>query len=136
MRSRLVGVAELLPCWQGRGPRLQLGVGRDDPQLLLAGQDPVAELGTPLHDGDLDSTGGVDAKWIPNTDNALDLTLNPDFSQVESDVTRISANERFAIFYPEKRPFFLEGMELYSTSIAAVYTRTLTLAGRLRAPPP
>ena len=89
-------------------------------------EEPVAELGSPLDDGDLDSTGGLDAKWIPNPDNALDLTLNPDFSQVESDVTRISANERFAIFYPEKRPFFLEGMELYSTSIAAVYTRTLT----------
>lgn len=88
--------------------------------------EPISGPGSPLDGGDADGTGGVDAKWIPDPDNALDLTLNPDFSQVESDVTRISANERFAILYPEKRPFFLEGMELFSTSIPAVYTRTLT----------
>ena len=39
-------------------------------------------------------------------------TINPDFSQIESDVAQIGANERFALFYPEKRPFFLEGIEL------------------------
>jgi hypothetical protein len=71
-------------------------------------------------------TGGVDAKWIPNPDNAVDLTINPDFSQVESDVAKISANERFALFYPEKRPFFLEGSELFTTPIQAVYTRAIT----------
>jgi hypothetical protein len=57
---------------------------------------------------------------------AVDATINPDFSQVESDVAVISTNERFAIFIPEKRPFFLEGIELFSTPIQAVYTRTLT----------
>src|SRR5215212_5398905 len=70
--------------------------------------------------------GGVDLKWTPNADTALDATLNPDFSQVESDVAAISTNERFVIFYPEKRPFFLEGVELFSTPIQAVYTRTIT----------
>ena len=53
--------------------------------------------------------GGVDAKWTPNANNAIDATLNPDFSQVESDVAQIVTNQRFALFYPEKRPFFLEG---------------------------
>ncbi|MEO6326496.1 MAG: DUF5916 domain-containing protein, partial [Thermoanaerobaculia bacterium] len=53
-------------------------------------------------------------------------TFNPDFSQIESDVAQISANERFALFYPEKRPFFLEGLELFTTPIQAVYTRTIT----------
>src|SRR6185369_1316480 len=52
--------------------------------------------------------------------------INPDFSQVESDVAQIGANERFALFYPEKRPFFLEGIELFSTPIQAVYTRSIT----------
>jgi len=56
----------------------------------------------------------------------VDATVNPDFSQIESDVAVISTNERFAIFIPEKRPFFLEGIELFSTPIQAVYTRTLT----------
>jgi len=70
--------------------------------------------------------GGLDVKWTPNADTAIDGTLNPDFSQVESDVAAISANQRFAIFYSEKRPFFLEGVELFSTPIQAVYTRTIT----------
>lgn len=69
---------------------------------------------------------GLDAKWTPNADTAVDITLNPDFSQVESDVAIISANERFAIFLPEKRPFFLEGVDLFDTPMTAVYTRTMT----------
>ena len=69
---------------------------------------------------------GLDAKWTPNANTAIDATLNPDFSQVESDVAQIAANQRFALFFPEKRPFFLEGLELFSTPIQAVYTRTIT----------
>lgn len=71
-------------------------------------------------------TAGLDVKWLPNAETALDGTVNPDFSQVESDVAQISVNNRFALFYPEKRPFFLEGMDLFSTPIQAVYTRTIT----------
>lgn len=54
---------------------------------------------------------------------SLDATVNPDFSQVESDVGLVTANERFALFIPEKRPFFLEGIELFSTPNQLVYTR-------------
>jgi hypothetical protein len=70
--------------------------------------------------------GGLDVKWTPNAVTAIDGTLNPDFSQVESDVTQLSINQRFAVFYPEKRPFFLEGIDLFATPIQAVYTRTIT----------
>ena len=69
---------------------------------------------------------GLDVKWLPNAETALDGTINPDFSQVESDAAQISVNTRFALFYPEKRPFFLEGLDLFSTPIQAVYTRTIT----------
>jgi hypothetical protein len=69
---------------------------------------------------------GMDVKWAPGTHTILDATINPDFSQIESDVAQISANERFALFYPEKRPFFLEGVDLWQTPIQAVYTRTIT----------
>ncbi len=69
---------------------------------------------------------GVDVKWLPNADTAIDGTINPDFSQIESDVAQITTNQRFALFYPEKRPFFLEGLDLLSTPIPAVYTRTIT----------
>jgi hypothetical protein len=69
---------------------------------------------------------GLDVKYTPNADNAIDLTVKPDFSQVESDTAQISANERFALFFPEKRPFFLEGVDLLQTPIQAVYTRTIS----------
>jgi len=69
---------------------------------------------------------GLDAKWLPSAGTIVDATINPDFSQVESDVAQISANERFALFFPEKRPFFLEHLDLLQTPIQAVYTRTIT----------
>jgi hypothetical protein len=87
---------------------------------------PAGPLGSPLDDSEDDWDGGLDAKWTPNADTALDATINPDFSQVESDVAQISANERFALFFPEKRPFFLEGLDLFSTPLSVVYTRTIT----------
>jgi len=56
---------------------------------------------------------------------ALDATLNPDFSQVESDQGQVTVNERFALFFPEKRPFFLEGIELFGSPQTLVYTRRI-----------
>jgi hypothetical protein len=93
-----------------------------------ASQDalPRSELGSPLENKSIKADGGVDVKWTPGVTTAIDATVNPDFSQIESDVAQIGANERFALFFPEKRPFFLEGIELFSTPIQAVYTRTIT----------
>jgi hypothetical protein len=56
---------------------------------------------------------------------ALDATMNPDFSQVESDEGQVTVNERFALFFPEKRPFFLEGIELFGSPQTLVYTRRI-----------
>ncbi|HVS02507.1 MAG TPA: DUF5916 domain-containing protein, partial [Thermoanaerobaculia bacterium] len=89
-------------------------------------QRPRGELGTPLESDDLQAEIGLDAKWVPDPDTVLDATVNPDFSQIESDVAQIAANERFALFFPEKRPFFLESVDLLSTPYQAVYTRTFT----------
>lgn len=69
---------------------------------------------------------GMDVKWSPGGNNVVDLTLHPDFSQVEADQVQITANQRFALFYPEKRPFFMEGVDLLQTPIGAAYTRTVT----------
>jgi len=55
----------------------------------------------------------------------LDMTYNPDFSQVEADADRIDVNRRFPLYYPEKRPFFLEGTNIFQTPINAVYTRRI-----------
>jgi hypothetical protein len=82
--------------------------------------------GSPLDEAVLHGQVGVDVKWLPNADNAVDLTVKPDFSQVESDTAQIATNQRFALFYPEKRPFFLEGIDLFATPLQAVYTRTIT----------
>jgi len=87
-----------------------------------AGGDPGSPLGDPVEHG----RAGVDVKYLPNANNALDLTIKPDFSQIESDTAQIATNQRFALFYPEKRPFFLEGVDMFSTPIQAVYTRTIT----------
>src|SRR5947208_3542450 len=87
---------------------------------------PTAGLGSPLASDPMLQHVGLDVKYTPNSDTAVDLTVKPDFSQVESDVAQISANERFALFVPEKRSFFLEGVDLFQTPIQAVYTRTIT----------
>jgi hypothetical protein len=87
---------------------------------------PAGDLGTKLRYGSPDLTAGFDAKWRPSAGTVIDVTANPDFSQIESDVALITANERFALSYPEKRPFFLEGVELLSTPLTAVSTRSLT----------
>lgn len=83
-------------------------------------------LGEPLAGGSPQGRVGADVKYDPNAETAIDATVRPDFSQIESDTAQISANERFALFYPEKRPFFLEAVDLLQTPIQAVYTRTIT----------
>jgi Domain of unknown function (DUF5916)/Carbohydrate family 9 binding domain-like len=83
-------------------------------------------LGAPLVSEDVKPHIGLDLKYTPNANTAVDLTLKPDFSQVESDTAQISANERFALSFPEKRPFFLESADLFQTPLQAVYTRTIT----------
>ena len=75
------------------------------------------------------ATAGADAKWLPQPNLAVDLTANPDFSQVESDAPQIGINKRFALFYPEKRPFFLEGSDLWNSPVSVVHTRTITSPG-------
>lgn len=59
------------------------------------------------------------------TNLSVDATVNPDFSQVESDAGLVTINQRFSLFYPEKRPFFLEGIELFATPNQLVYTRQI-----------
>jgi hypothetical protein len=55
----------------------------------------------------------------------LSATVNPDFSQVEADAAQLDVNERFALFFPERRPFFLEGADFFATPFQTVFTRTV-----------
>src|SRR5437868_4383604 len=68
---------------------------------------------------------GLTAKYSLTPTVTLDLAINPDFAQVEADQTVVTANQRFPIFFEEKRPFFLEGKDIFNTLISAVHTRTI-----------
>jgi hypothetical protein len=78
-----------------------------------------------LEKGDLEAEPGVTARWGITSSITWDGTVNPDFSQVEADVAQLEVNERFALFFPEKRPFFLEGVDYFQTPTRAVFTRTV-----------
>lgn len=68
---------------------------------------------------------GLDSKFILHDSFVLDGTINPDFSQVESDQPQITVNQRFEVFFPEKRPFFMENSNYFTTPIDLVFTRRI-----------
>lgn len=70
---------------------------------------------------------GVNLKYGLTSNLTLDFTANPDFSQIESDEAQIEVNQRFPVFYPERRPFFLEGQEIFSVQgpVNLLHTRTI-----------
>jgi hypothetical protein len=73
----------------------------------------------------IDFDPGLTGKYTLTPTVTLDFTLNPDFAQVESDQLVVTANQRFPIFFEEKRPFFLEGIDILNTQISAVHTRAI-----------
>lgn len=76
---------------------------------------------------------GLDLKYGVTPTSNLDLTINPDFSQVETDQMQVQVNQRYPVFFSEKRPFFMEVGNLFSVAgangagnmISAVHTRTI-----------
>jgi len=70
-------------------------------------------------------TFGLDSKVILNDSFVLDLTANPDFSQVESEEPQVTVNQRFAVYFPEKRPFFIENADYFRTPIDLFFTRNI-----------
>ena len=68
---------------------------------------------------------GLDAKVILKDSLVLDATANPDFSQVESDDAQVTVNQRFEVFFPEKRPFFLENADYFRTPINLFFSRRI-----------
>lgn len=76
--------------------------------------------------GDTQANLGLELKWRPRPELVVDATLRPDFSQVELDVPQLSSNTQFALYLPEKRPFFLESSDLLRSPTDALYTRSVT----------
>lgn len=84
-----------------------------------------AAPGSPLDDHATTGDFGLTGRWGVTPGLALGLTANPDFSQVEADVAQLDVNNQFSLFFPERRPFFLEGSDVFSTPLQAVFTRTI-----------
>ena len=68
---------------------------------------------------------GVSGRWAITPDTSLQATLNPDFSHVEADAGALDVNIRFALSFPERRPFFLEGSDYFETQMPLLFTRTI-----------
>src|SRR5712671_3966542 len=80
---------------------------------------------TSYHYQDIHPELGINVRWGVTQNLSATGTVNPDFSQVEADVGQVTVNQRFALFFPEKRPFFLEGLEQFDTPNALIYTRRI-----------
>ena len=76
---------------------------------------------------DTDPEAGLNVKYGVTSNLTADFTLNPDFSQIESDRPQIEVNRRFPLFFNELRPFFLEGAEIFDMPgpVTFVHTRTI-----------
>jgi hypothetical protein len=91
---------------------------------------------TVRHDREQDATGPVtaenrlraslDVKWRATPELVVDATLRPDFSQVDLDVPQLGGNTQYALYFPEKRPFFFEATDIMRSPTDALYTRTFT----------
>ncbi len=79
----------------------------------------------PAYVTDTDGRAGLDSKVVLKDAFTVDLTLDPDFSQVESDEPQVTINQRFEVFFPEKRPFFIENASYFQTPINLFFSRRI-----------
>jgi Domain of unknown function (DUF5916)/Carbohydrate family 9 binding domain-like len=68
---------------------------------------------------------GVNLKYTLTPNITLDAAINPDYAEIEADAPVVTANQRFPIFFQEKRPFFLEGKEIFDSPLQPFYSRTI-----------
>lgn len=78
-----------------------------------------------LDHGPVDGRLGGSISYSPTSTASIDAVINPDFSQVETDAAQISANQTFALYYSEKRPFFMKGADLFNTHEDLYYSRMI-----------
>ena len=103
--------------------------GRDielDPTLTAQHTSLRSDFpGGALQSGETDVEAGLTARWGITPNLTLNAALNPDFSQIEADAVQLDINTQFALFFNEKRPFFLEGSDFFEGPLRTVYTRTV-----------
>lgn len=114
---------DLLAPW-GTPPGHQIEV---NPTVVASGIQQREGLEAPRFSRrDLDAEAGATARWRPAPWLAVHGTVNPDFSQVEADAAQLDANRRFALFFEEKRPFFVDNEDIFETpGEPLVFTRTV-----------
>jgi hypothetical protein len=98
------------------------------PYGLLAGNhflDQPVDGTVPRYRDVFEHRAGLDAKFVAKDALTFDVTLNPDFSQVESDDPQVTVNQRFAVFFPEKRPFFIENAGFFMTPVNLFFSRQI-----------
>ncbi|MDZ7859346.1 MAG: DUF5916 domain-containing protein [Candidatus Krumholzibacteriota bacterium] len=101
---------------------------------VVAHQSSSMNDGGRMDNGDIIGDGALGISYNISSEMKAEVTVNPDFSQVEADVNQIDVNTTFALKYPEKRPFFQEGSDLFDTYFNTVYTRSINdpiLAGKM-----
>lgn len=76
-------------------------------------------------DSENNTEASLDIRWGITPDLLLNATLNPDFSTVETDNAQLNINNNFALFFPEKRPFFLDNADYFDSNYNLVYTRNI-----------
>ncbi len=109
--------------FQGISPGLNLEF---DPTLTFSRTDERTGFPEgPMEAGKVKTKPGITGRWGITPNLILNGTVNPDFSQVEADAAQLDVNVRFALYYPEKRPFFLEGADFFLTPLKIVFTRTV-----------
>ena len=116
--ASLVGVQGVEP-----GRNVQ-GIGYVNARRFRA-LDPRATGGPVYVEDDFEGEAGADLKAVFDDRFVLDLTVNPDFSQIESDQPQVSVNRRFELFFPERRPFFTENADYFQTPINLLFTRRI-----------
>lgn len=90
------------------------------PHFIPIANDPGRMVNEPIK-FDL----GLTARYSLTPTSTINLAINPDFAQVEADATVVTTNQRFPIFFQEKRPFFLEGIDMFQLPLNVVHTRTI-----------
>jgi hypothetical protein len=110
---------EGMPVRQSAGSQVQW-----TPTLVIGGQKTRDDIDAAYQQTDIRDPG-LDVRWTPNPQWTINGTINPDFSQVEADAPQSAVNTTSALFFQEKRPFFLEGADEYTTPAELLYTRLL-----------
>lgn len=95
------------------------------PTLTLGATQTRDAASAPWSGSERSFEPGIDVSWAPSPAMTLNATINPDFSQVETDQLQLDINNSFALFYQEKRPFFLEGADYFTTQFDVLYTRQI-----------